>query len=128
MAHKGETMTTYAATAVATAVPDGQELVTVRDLSRTEIETLSSPYLADGVYQDRIAIHAVRVSGSHLTATVAVTDFGISPTDRGGYHLTAPTVFRMVGQVVVIHGHALLNLTAKEVEVWVKEHSMKHRA
>ena len=49
------------------------------------------------------------------------------PEDAGGFHLTAPTVFRMAGQLVVIHVHWLAGLPEKAVEVWVRDHQMSHR-
>ena len=92
-----------------------------------QIEALSSDYLTQGVFQDSFAIRSVEIDGNRLSAQIDMTQFGVSPTDRDGYHLTAPSVFRFLGQLLVIHGQVYLNLgDHKKVEVWVKEHSMKH--
>jgi hypothetical protein len=99
----------------------------LESLPSTSIDALSSSYLSDGAFQDSFAIKSLALSNTRIEGTLAMESFGVSVTDDGGYHLTAPTVFRMVGQLVVIHGHWLLGLKQKSVEVWVKDHSMKHR-
>jgi hypothetical protein len=98
-------------------------------LSESQIASLSSDYLTQGVFQDSFAIRSVEICGIQLDATIDMIEFGVSPTDKGGYHLTAPSVFRFLGQLLVIHGQVYLNLgEQKTVEVWVKEHTMKHVA
>jgi hypothetical protein len=98
-----------------------------QSLSNREIRQLSSEYLNVGAFQDSFEVKSAVVSSQYIDATVRMSSFGISLTDAGGYHLTAPTVFRMVGQLIVIHGHWLLGLEKKSIEVWVKDHYMKHR-
>jgi hypothetical protein len=98
-------------------------------LSERHIAQLSSEYLADGVSQDRFAIREVTIVAEQLRAVVEMTGYGVSKTDQGGYHLTAPSVFRFLGQLLVIHGQVYFGLgETKAVEVWVKEHAMKHLA
>ncbi len=96
-------------------------------LSTTQIQALSSEYLAKGAFQDDFEIKSVEIEGKKLRARLKMTSFGISPSDTEGYHLTAPTVFRMVAQLVVIQGHEFLGFTQKTLEVWVREHYFKHR-
>jgi hypothetical protein len=98
-------------------------------LSPSQISSLSSEYLRQGVYQDNFEIYQATVQDDKLQALVKMTQFAISPTDQGGYHLTAPTIFRFLGQLLIIHGHVFFSLgLEKKVEVWVKEHTMKHLA
>lgn len=98
-------------------------------LTEAQIASLSSDYLTQGVFQDSFAIRSVDITGPQLDALIEMTHFGVSPTDLGGYHLTAPSLFRFLGQLLVIHGQVYLNLgDQKKVEVWVKEHTMKHVA
>lgn len=98
-------------------------------LSSQQIAQLSSEYLSDGVYQDSFAISELTIADSTLEAKIEMTQFAVSKTDNGGYHLTAPSIFRFVGQILIIHGQVFFKLgDTKTVEVWVKDHSMKHVA
>lgn len=98
-------------------------------LSPQEIQQLSSEYLTQGVFQDHFAIRDLCVQGEEMEALIEMTGFGISETDVGGYHLTAPSIFRFLGQILIIHGQKFFSLgDTKAVEVWVKEHTMKHKS
>ena len=96
-------------------------------LSGTALDPLLSAYLTDGVHQDSFRIDSIDVDGPDATAKCRMTSAAVSKTDSGGFHLTAPTVFRMAGQLLVVHGQVLFGFESKQVEVWVKEHALKHR-
>ncbi len=98
-------------------------------LSQQQIQNLSSEYLTQGVHQDHFQISELSIAAEQLEGIIEMTNYGVSRTDEGGYHLTAPSVFRFLGQLLVIHGQIFFNLgETKMVEVWVKEHNMKHVA
>lgn len=102
--------------------------MTTFTLSPEQISQLSSEYLTNGVYQDSFAIKQIAIDDKQLEAIIDMTSCGVSKTDRDGYHLTAPTIFRFLGQLLVIHGQIYFDLgETKTVEVWVKEHTIKHR-
>lgn len=88
---------------------------------------LMSEYLTDGVHQDRFSLTSITLTPASVRGQLRLDTYGISPEDPGGFHLTAPTCFRMAGQLVVIHTHWLAGLEEKRFEVWVRDHSMRHR-
>lgn len=92
-----------------------------------EVAPLLSKYLLDGVYQDRLSLQRCDLAASDLQAVFALENYGVSPEDEGGFHLTAPTVFRMAGQALVAHVHWLAGFKQKAVEVWVRDHQMRHQ-
>ncbi len=96
-------------------------------LSAEQAVNLSSEYLTNGIFSDVFEFGEIKVSGFSLAALASVTKFGVSPQDELGFHLSAPTIFRIVAQLAVIHGHVLFGLEKKTVEVWVREHYFKHR-
>ena len=98
---------------------------TTADLSA--VESLMSKYQMDGVYQDRLSMTAADLSPHAMTAKFALDSYGVSPEDAGGFHLTAPTVCRMAGQMLVMHVHWLAGFRKKSVEVWVRDHQISHR-
>lgn len=93
----------------------------------SEVESLMSKYLMDGVYQDRLSMTSVDLNPDAMSASFALESYGVSPEDAGGFHLTAPTVFRMAGQMLVMHVHWLAGFSKKSVEVWVRDHQISHR-
>lgn len=98
-----------------------------RSIDLAGVRPLMSRYLTDGVHQDRFSLQDIDLQGAAAHGRFALDSFGVSPEDAGGFHLTAPTVFRMAGQLVVIHVHWLAGLQEKAVEVWVRDHQMSHR-
>jgi hypothetical protein len=92
-----------------------------------DVAPLLSKYLLDGVYQDKLTLKNCELEVSHLQAVFGLESYGISPEDVGGFHLTAPTVFRMAGQALVAHVHWLAGFAHKTVEVWVRDHQMRHQ-
>lgn len=92
-----------------------------------DVAPLLSKYLLDGVYQDRLSLQRCDLAPAHLQAVFALESYGVSPEDVGGFHLTAPTVFRMAGQALVAHVHWLADFKQKAVEVWVRDHQMRHQ-
>lgn len=91
------------------------------------VAPLMSDYLTDGVHQDRFSLTGVTLTPRAVTGLLRLDQFGVSPEDVGGFHLTAPTCFRMAGQLVVIHTHWLAGLREKAFEVWVRDHTMRHQ-
>lgn len=90
------------------------------------VAPLMSDYLTDGVHQDKFSLTAITLTPDAAAGLLRLDEFGISPEDVGGFHLTAPTCFRMAGQLVVIHTHWLAGLEQKAFEVWVRDHTMRH--
>ncbi|GGD09487.1 hypothetical protein [Nocardioides daphniae] len=93
----------------------------------TAVAPLMSDYLTDGVHQDRFSLTSISLTPTAVRGMLRLDSFGVSPEDVGGFHLTAPTCFRMAGQLVVIHTHWLAGLEQKSFEVWVRDHSMRHQ-
>lgn len=91
-----------------------------------DITPLLSEYLMNGVHQDRLQLTGSAMEAAQLQLTFALESYGVSPEDEGGFHLTAPTVFRMAGQALVAHVHWLAGFQKKAVEVWVRDHQMRH--
>lgn len=92
-----------------------------------DVESLMSKYLMDGVYQDRLSMTSADLNPHEMSANFALDSYGVSPEDAGGFHLTAPAVFRMAGQMLVMHVHWLAGFSKKSVEVWVRDHQISHR-
>lgn len=90
------------------------------------VTPLMSDYLTDGVHQDKFSLTGITLTPSAAAGRLRLDEFGLSPEDVGGFHLTAPTCFRMAGQLVVIHTHWLAGLEQKTFEVWVRDHTMRH--
>lgn len=90
------------------------------------VSPLMSDYLTDGVHQDKFSLAGITLTPEAAAGRLRLDEFGISPEDVGGFHLTAPTCFRMAGQLVVIHAHWLAGLEQKSFEVWVRDHTMRH--
>ncbi|MEW6058009.1 MAG: hypothetical protein AB1540_15490 [Bdellovibrionota bacterium] len=96
-------------------------------LTEAEIEPLSSPYLRAGIKQDLFTIPSVKVEGMKIESIVKMTSTYTSPTDPGGFHLSAPLAMQIISQIGIIHGHVLMGFSEKKAEVWMSDYSIKHR-
>jgi hypothetical protein len=98
-------------------------------MSKRDVQNLNSPYLVKGLQNEEASIEELTLDSSSLSARgkMRMTSTATSPTDPEGFHLSAPMVLSMIGQLVVVAGHAFLGFQTKDVEVWVKDYSVQHR-
>ncbi len=94
-------------------------------LSRDEIGSISSPYLAGGRKQESWQIDRVEVYANRLSGAVSMTQFVTSPTDQNEFHLSFLTALEFVSQLQIIYMHCWANLPRKTQEVWMVEHTLK---
>lgn len=90
-------------------------------LTPTQIERLSSPYIAGGLRSDVWQIDSVRLEKGLLHARVSMRSAYASPTDAGGAHLTMFASNEFLSQLMVIYMHHRAGLTEKCREVWAAE-------
>jgi hypothetical protein len=98
---------------------------TARRLDPDAIAPFLSPYLTAGRRAETWAIREVEIDGDRLRAVVGMTSTFVSPTDAGGFHLTAFSTLEFVSQLVIIHAHVWAGLDRKTREGWLLETSIR---
>jgi hypothetical protein len=97
------------------------------DLSREEIDALSSVYINQGIKQEAWEIQAINFTGTLLTATVRMSSTFISATDPGGFHLTIFCTQEILAQLANIHLHVTAGHKTKCRESWMRECHFNYR-
>ena len=97
------------------------------DLSREEIEALSSVYISRGIKQEAWEITRIKFSGTVLTAAVRMTSTFVSPTDPDGFHLTIFCTQEILAQLANIHLHVSAGHKTKCRESWMRECHFNYR-
>ena len=90
-------------------------------LQPEEFQELLSPYLTEGRAQERWRIADVAIAGDRLLATVEMVSTYVSPTDRGGFHLTIFSSLEFLSQLLIILGHHRIGQERKTREAWMIE-------
>jgi hypothetical protein len=97
------------------------------DLSREEIDALSSVYISRGIKQEAWEITRIKFTGTMLDATVRMTSTFISPTDPDGFHLTIFCTQEILAQLANIHLHVTAGHKTKCRESWMRECHFNYR-
>lgn len=94
------------------------------DHSLEKIKKLSSEYLSHGRKQDNWEITSLSSKDLQLHATVRMTSYYVSSTDRCGFHLTSYSALEFVSQLFVIFSHIYAGFEEKTQEGWMLESSV----
>jgi hypothetical protein len=96
-------------------------------LDTTEIASLSSRYIDEGVKVDAWEIQNINISGKLLKAEIAMTSYFVSPTDPDGFHLTIFSTQEFLAQLANIYLHIAADFKTKCRETWMRECTITSR-
>ena len=97
-------------------------------LTISEIEQISSAYLAAERKKEVWKIEQVDIIENGLLAIVSMREFCVSSTDNNEFHLAYLTALEFVSQLQIIYMHVWAGIKFKTKEVWMIECHMKsHR-
>ena len=91
------------------------------NLSDSEVERLSSPYLSEGRKQESWRIKSVHIQGEKLSAIVAMRSTYVSSSDAHGFHLTIFSALEFLSQLMIMYAHVWDGLAEKTREGWMVE-------
>jgi hypothetical protein len=97
------------------------------DLSREQINALSSVYIDKGIKKESWEIETISFRGTLLTARARMTSTFISPTDPDGFHLTIFCTQEILAQLANIHLHVSAGHRTKCRESWMRECTFNYR-
>lgn len=97
-----------------------------RQLSKKFIDDISSPYLAGNRDKEKWEIVKIEVDEDNngMTAYLRMASYYVSPTDKGGFHLTQLSTFEFLSQLTIIMSHVWAGLEKKTSECWMIESSI----
>lgn len=98
-----------------------------KKLGPSEIKSLSSAYIDEGVKKDAWEITEIEVSDAILKARIRMKSFFVSPTDPGGFHLTIFSTQEFLAQLANIYLHLAAGFDTKERETWMRESTVTSR-
>jgi hypothetical protein len=92
-----------------------------KHLTPEEIARLSSSYLKEGKRQDIWEITDIVIENKILIAHIRMRSHYISPTDKGGFHLTILSTLEFLSQLMMIFVHVQAGYAEKTKEGWMLE-------
>lgn len=96
-------------------------------LAPEDITALSSPYIDRGVKQDAWEIAEMDIDGRIVKARIRMTEFFVSPTDPGGFHLTIFSTQEFLAQLANIYLHVAAGFETKCRETWMRQSDITSR-
>ena len=96
-------------------------------LAPEDIAALSSPYIDRGVKQDAWEIVELDIDGRIVKARIRMTEFFVSPTDPGGFHLTIFSTQEFLAQLANIYLHVAAGFETKCRETWMRQSDITSR-
>jgi hypothetical protein len=92
-------------------------------LGPNEIQAFSYPYLEGGYQKESFRIESFEFTPQKFIARVSVAGPYVYKDERS-FHLSAPMALAILGQIIIVHTRAVLNVHSKEKPVWMKSISM----